>query len=443
MLLWHEDGCSTPLPTVEEGSLFTFLSMYRPPSVSTIFPKLQGLHCGSIDMASHIHIFLGPRLEYFSLSTKQGAPPSWQNTLNRMFTTISYMSPPIREMSLSGPVIDNTSDMDTEFSEMVSSLPYLRSLTFSAHPISLRSLALLSICISLKKLHIHSIIEFGPEVGARGLPVSPGFPSLIYLSVVINSIDQFPRLMEHIASTELLRLTVSLTSVPREESLRRAFKTLTTNSCPDQLTELEFSVAERLQGQRSPFAPTITTNTLRPLLVFRKLLRVTVFLCCPYDLDDSLLRDMTSAWPSLEILELLSPQPRRPDIFHSKVTAAGLIPLAIHCPRLVNLAIAFDARQSPVLDDERLFQGHLHHLSNLAVGNSPILAPLQVAMFLSCLFGATHITSWDAESVGRITEALWMEVRNMIPHIAQVRQQERDHKFRSGVASNEALIDGK
>lgn len=122
-----------------EGSIF-FLSVYRP--VLSIFLNLQLLKCQSTDMLDYIHIFLGPRLETLTLSP---LIKTSENAVVRLISSIALMSPSLRHMTIDvnpffiDPHSRNsevTLDLQTEFCNMASSLPCLKTLQFVALPMS-------------------------------------------------------------------------------------------------------------------------------------------------------------------------------------------------------------------------------------------------------------------------------------------------------------------
>jgi len=106
----------------------------------------------------------------------------------------------------------------------------------------------------------------------------------------------------------------------------------------------------------------------------------------PYavDLDDAGLRVIAKAWPHLKSLEL----PNRECI--AKITLAGLIPFAMHCPDLEQLSIPLRAASQDFPSVEGLSNPKM---AVLDVGRSPIEAWEDVTVFIHAIY--PKMKSWD------------------------------------------------
>lgn len=133
-------------------------------------------------------------------------------------------------------------------------------------------------------------------------------------------------------------------------------------------------------------------------------------------LDDNLLRDMASAWPRLNILDLVS-KPRKPlvRVPKPKTTLRCLVPFANHCPSIEALTLVIDAPGVSRLD---LLTEH-HKLGYIDLGRSPSEDTGSVATFLSGLSLSIKI-----KSEGHYSEQ-WNEVTALVKPFRAVRHQER------------------
>lgn len=222
-------------------------------------------------------------------------------------------------------------------------------------------------------------------------------------------------------------MAVTLNTIPDPSHLQLAFQTLLEHPCHASLTEL--SLREWNQNWPSSSQHTITGGTFGPLLDLRNLRVVKISLSYYYALDDSFIRNLAVSWPHLENLDLLPSWSALTDS-SNKITAGGLVPLAIHCPKLVRLSLSFDATHIPFPYHEQVTLGFSCSLKSLDVSHSPITNPPLVAAFLSGLFRAPAV-SGSGEYGDR-----WNEVLKLITYFDAVREQERylasirDYSFR-------------
>ena len=143
---------------------------------------------------------------------------------------------------------------------------------------------------------------------------------------------------------------------------------------------------------------TLARDNLRPLLSFTNLTALAVNLACPYALDRDFYPEIAQAFPDIELLFIGT----YAYCYHN--TDPGMLspmtevlnPIAIHCPELTTLGIAFDARQTLTVDDIRYAlpqRPSLSAVSSLNCSHCPIddlhvVADTWLACFL-CLRGHT------------------------------------------------------
>ncbi|KAJ6541061.1 hypothetical protein DFH09DRAFT_929338 [Mycena vulgaris] len=168
---------------------------------------------------------------------------------------------------------------------------------------------------------------------------------------------------------------------------------------------------------------------LRPLFVLANLRTVSLSTPVGFDLDNATVSELAHAWPNLETLQFGAS-----DFVHvpSRVTLAGLLPFARHCPLLHTLEIPLDA---PCARSESPRSGSQSSAScaRRSSHRSPILAPLAVAGFLSSVFPTLRSVCTDREhrtNTAEHQEALvlhrkWKDVESALPLLHTVRAEER------------------
>lgn len=145
-------------------SVYKFLSVYRP--TTTLSHRIQLLGCAKVV----------PPLKCLLISTSFSALclsiSSWPVACNirRLFTSLRYTSPSIKvlKMSFSNPDIVPTADV--QLSELVSSLPRLRTLHCIPFPPSQHSFTCLSRISSLRDLHCDIAFDLKTQLFWTGQP---------------------------------------------------------------------------------------------------------------------------------------------------------------------------------------------------------------------------------------------------------------------------------
>lgn len=127
----------------------------------------------------------------------------------------------------------------------------------------------------------------------------------------------------------------------------------------------------------------VTATMIRPLLAFHNLSDVKLsFGTSPLGIGDSMLHDMVNAWPCLGTLKLWSGANYPPTI-----TFRGLIPLAIHCPNLIELTLPIDPSSLPPPNGRPPGLGHsCPGVIKLVLVNREVKDPYALALFLSDFF---------------------------------------------------------
>ncbi|KAJ7713657.1 hypothetical protein DFH07DRAFT_763257 [Mycena maculata] len=368
------------LLNIDEECWFKTLDFFEAislcPPGDFIFPNLERLNWCPEPSTSfqHVRLFLAPRITNLSLGPIHSiAHLSILSSLASRFPSLSNFVVDIHCVPISVVTPSISSLVRAFISLETVYVPALDKPAFAhvAQLPGLRSLALSS--------------DEAPLYGLDSSSASVQFPALTSLSMPS---------MKHAAALLVTLANWSLTCFTSEQSdqsaatARQLYAALADHCSHCLLRNL--SIRGGVFGTSA--IPTATqlaiysigADIIRPLLSFSNL--VTVWLSHPvgFDLDDAMIRDMASAWPSIEVLHLTADVTYRHR--YSRVTLEGIYAFAKHCPRLDNLDITFDATFVPkirVKGKKRVFQRTLRIID---VAASPISQPTRVAKFLSTIF---------------------------------------------------------
>ncbi|KAJ6566295.1 hypothetical protein B0H19DRAFT_1373939 [Mycena capillaripes] len=254
----------------------------------------------------------------------------------------------------------------------------------------------LTIFTPLAELSIPSMFAFSPAwttrpcghaAGPEKLEASsqagtPIFPSLT--RVMTPTMEDFITLISSLIKCSLVYVGIcTIRSRTTATIARQFYSTVARNCSPSYLREIivrgEETVSETLSSDQYDIY-TVAGDTLRPLLSFHNLVNVSLTHPSAFDLDDSVIRDMASAWPRIQILRLTASSYHH---VRSRVTLQALYAFAEHCPVLRCLDISFDATAVPQLTSVRQTQRALQVID---VVLSPITKPRPVAKFLAAMF---------------------------------------------------------
>lgn len=233
---------------------------------------------------------------------------------------------------------------------------------------------------------------------------------------------------------------INMLSMPQLQTLEVA--AFTDNGC--NMQQLSKAIASTcsasaleniviMQKHASP-AYEFLPSTLRPLLPFRSLKRLSIDTGHGYQLNDEILEEMARSWPLIEEL-LLSRGGWRG---RSQCTWAGLIAIIHHCRNLVEVAIALCTPDCSLDMVPTAFMRH-HTIEKIDFLDSPISDSQSVALLLSALsFSLFEVDGWDDDLIrpgqnpmGAVWRTRWLEVQNHINWFVEAREDEQ----RRGLAS--------
>ena len=133
----------------------------------------------------------------------------------------------------------------------------------------------------------------------------------------------------------------------------------------------------------APLSHSLDAHTISPLLQCRNLEHINIHISYGHAaIDNSLLKDMASAWPCLRSLGLYSCDAH---LWHAKADLRGLVCLAQNCRSLESVSLQFDVSLPPtaIYPDEAI---RCEWLTQLEVACSHVSNPLAVATFLADVF---------------------------------------------------------
>ncbi|KAF8547385.1 hypothetical protein OG21DRAFT_924774 [Imleria badia] len=203
---------------------------------------------------------------------------------------------------------------------------------------------------------------------------------------------------------------------------------------PQQITDLYRAIAAQLCHKSletiiledNYHVISIQVDSIRPLFSFPRLRCVKITHFCTLSLSDGDLVDLATSWPLLEVLylnyyvETQAPMPTLRGFFH----------LLQHCPRLQELVIVVDTRDSEWIDVTCPVVRN-HGMHNLGLGNSYLDDPKRVASILCAIFPSLEevdATWWYTYPLGhpgnKIQWELWQEVNRHLGELRKCRDSE-------------------
>lgn len=312
---------------------------------SPFLPVLLDLHWdGDISIFSYMSSFLGPRLARLSLCI-----PSGLNAGPAVVSSIQTKSPFLRSL-----FVECTYNEYRDVSD-VTNLSKLENLTCGI-PLSSTSILHLSRLSTLKDL---SLVDH-PLVIIRSLNVDDrtSAPPFVHLtSLAIRGWDgpSLIQLLRVIISPQLRRLSITLkysTNFPNDRDIRAllechpsVFQDYQPTAVDDfDLIQIFEAVCDSctslctllINGNPLGFPePSVSPpNVIRPLLRLTSLTNLDVREARAFDLNDDMLHEMGSAWPSLRCLHIGDMSMEFP-----RVTLRGFSNLLRRCSQMEQLSI--------------------------------------------------------------------------------------------------------
>ncbi|KAJ7604232.1 hypothetical protein FB45DRAFT_1083102 [Roridomyces roridus] len=405
-------------------SVLDILRMSFPGPV--LFPNLRRLEWSSISRPGtmhHIRLFLAPRLQELQLHTLHSpaelsllptiatqcpglmevdidASPSLMKSVQNLYTFVIGLD---QLRSLSVPRIDSS------VLEHICRLPTLTSLNLTNHiPVTL------------------------PAIASDDLL----FPTLHTLSMRVRSPHEILPIISLLIRAPLLGLKID---VPMWKDTAISFAALCKAlgaHCTRAHSTLQ-SLSLRNPGVRlsGNVDPTLVVQNfhLRPLFLFTELTEVSLYPHFGFDLDDSMIDELARAWHRVKTLVLgQSRKVASGQASGSRITLAGLLSFAEHCPHLSFLELSFNASVVPesLTRKPPKIRVQQSSLTSLHVQISPCHDHQATAAFLSGAF--PKLRNLRAETIASNDRVLahslikkWKAVEELLPLLGKVRTEER------------------
>ncbi|KAI0647925.1 hypothetical protein C8Q79DRAFT_539898 [Trametes meyenii] len=412
------------------------------PLRTVLFPNIRCISWQSTGLANEhlptLLVVVGEHLvdvevEGFPLETDvNGVLQTALHILSHRFPTLRFVKVACRPMV---PLVDQ--GIASSFASLACSLSSLVRLRTWEIPICESAIYTLAQLKTLRFLELS--LPADAQWTLRPQTLTHPFPNLMEIGMAGSAATYigFSRALE-LSRVERLNLVIVDDSPP--SLLPDVFASVRHQFSPTSLRDLAiFHPLELFDIIGPNSAAVVRGDHLRPLLDFRKLKLFNLELQFRYALDDALLCDMARAWPEIELLYLAYDE----GFFHETLPSVrALPPFAVHCPRLRNLGVRFDARywetlgraapnDRNVLEDiygELTRRSSTSALETLYVGTSPISLPDDVAAFLARTFPELldlSVGSFEESDVCGAMQEDWERVESLLQRFRRVREDER------------------
>jgi hypothetical protein len=388
-------------------SAFHILSLSKPATVK-LFPKLRILDCRSVYDGEFFHVqhLLGPAIVDFDFSVRDGDIFSMS-----LLHTLQELCPSIKKL-----VIRNfTAAVMEDVSTHICSWETLEEVSVSRlNDSALTHLASMRTLRSLSFLAMDPIFTSSP-------PRGPAFPVLQTLSFEADDASALPRVLSFSTKCPINDLSFEVNQPSSTDSWRECFQALQKHISHNTLKSLQFGEIGEEQADATRAIP---GTLLMSLHVFSNLTKFTLRLSSPLEFDDTTLKSMAIAWPSLRELCLGTDRALGG---LSNVTLAGLIPLVQYCRDLSILEVVVNATNTTALSQSKPGAGISNTLmTSLNFGDSRISPDVSnIAAFLSDIFPNVTSILYDVDQQIEEFDDRWEQVERLIPVFAKVRLQER------------------
>ncbi|KAL1709472.1 hypothetical protein EV121DRAFT_286539 [Schizophyllum commune] len=275
---------------------------------------------------------------------------------------------------------------------------------------------------------------------------SGAFPALYDLSLTSSFIDMSNFLARGPGPTHLTMMYIHSFRLETPTDIRKLLCAVR-DTCP-QLRELSLLSAVDVTPERPQAEDSASLETLRPLFDCDSLVNFEILLQHPLRLTLADLEELARRWPSLEKL-VLNSEP--PESGTAPLTLRAILPFAAHCPRLRTLGLFLHASRHDI--PTAYIDQSTDKITSLPTFKEPILLSMgvsiideedieQVALFLSqvCPIGADleagvtwelnedEAAHMDADMASIIDGRCekWNRVREFLPLLTQLRQQESE-----------------
>lgn len=244
----------------------------------------------------------------------------------------------------------------------------------------------------------------------------PGFHNLQLLSLSTVTMEQASNFLSSLQFVRTKEIRVDFQDQDESTAIPRLFAIIQERCDNDKLESisLQGDDPEHTHTGRSIFAPLYACRNLTQLLIGS---------VCYISMSNKELGQLATAWPKLQVLQIKC-CPSDDSIIP---TFLGLITLLGRCPALTSLTLVINVTKLNGIDLKSPGGGcRNEHLKFLALGNSPIKDPVNVALIISGLFpNLKKVDCWDAYPVGqkKSVKQQWELVNSIIGGFSLVEER--------------------
>ena len=320
-------------------------------------------------------IFLGLRLKMLNLTI-----PRSRDGLRTFATALKARCPNIERLYISYG--QHSDQVNRVVSDLICSLSSLRAVHCMNITCNSRAIKHLSSRPSLQDLHVLLPDELVQQNILDGSSNIRPFLAIQDLDITVASIASAVEFLKVTSSSSNLEsLSIIINHIlPTPAQLHVALAVMQQNSFCNTLTT--FVLGDNILPTGIPLHA-IDGQTLAPLLQCRNLEHINIHISYGHAaIDNSLLKDMASAWPRLRSLGLYASDAH---LWHAKADLRGLVCLAQNCHSLESVSLQFDVSLPPtaIYPDEAI---RCEWLTQLEVACSRVSNPLAIATFLADVF---------------------------------------------------------
>ncbi|KAJ7438266.1 hypothetical protein B0H11DRAFT_2293922 [Mycena galericulata] len=400
-----------------------------------LLPNLHHMAWDGINTNSppYLRFFLGPKLSSIDLTMDGGdSCLAVLPLLATRYPSLAYL-----RFSIPGYPVRDLNDLKQATSSMILSLTAIRNI--SVEIMDLAACQHLAALPTLTSLAMEANDLLFPAV-PLALLHEPLFPRLGFLQFKASSIDICINFLNALSGAPLVTLKMTVVEPMAEEKSPALFTALYGHCSHSSLRFLEVHL--RIRPRNFDEDPTFT---VRPLLAFTNLSKVSITIPYSSVLDDACISAMAIAWPHIEEIKLHQQNlVRNVPSDEAAITLPGLLAFAEHCPALhtLQLPVSSEFPQGWTADACRPTATQ-KTLTSLDVMDSSVKSTFQVASFLSLVFPCLSTIKTTTRTIfvagenglSRVIDVKWREVALLISHFPGLRGQEESHWRRQlGVA---------
>ncbi|KAG1770360.1 hypothetical protein EV702DRAFT_1139094 [Suillus placidus] len=353
----------------------SLLMLSCPSTPASFFPKLRKLTLhddGTRSTAEFLRMAFVPSLVELNLEI-----PSASSTALPVLLSLGTLCPQLQRMTVkvAHTTDDSLHKIPPFVIQSVSQLHHLHTL--SVWDLGHKGMECLMQLRALQSLSLD--LTASSSWGTLPQVQFPGFQDLTSLNLstlTVQHASNFFGSLQIVRSREInIHFTSRLTGLPINSIILSQFLAILQERCDNDKLE-SFSLI--LPGKKF-----MSLSNFTSLHAFRNLTQLDIGEGCKISMSDEELCQLVRAWPKLQVLKLNG--------YNNTTTILptfhGLIELLRLCPALTSLSLVIDATELDGIDLKCPGGGLCNkHLKYLALGTSPVVSLVEVAVILSGLF---------------------------------------------------------